>query len=183
MKRIISAGGGDMKRIIVATFAAGMLAGCGSTAPSPATSPDPSVPPSPTTTATGRPTKAVTYSSGAAQVSTTGAEQVVFDAPLDPTRGATYSPGDGFDLWWKNGDQALNVSGDVDSGEVDAFVRVETVPGNGNAYVDSWHTLCDVTLSQYDDEGIAGTFTCKDLPSFSDGDKTVDAQGTFSATA
>lgn len=172
-----------MKRIIVAAFAAGMLAACSGTAPSPATPSDTSVPPSPTTTATGRPTKAVTYSSGAARVSTTGAQQVVFDAPLDPTRDATYAPDDGFDLWWKNGDQALNVSGDIHSGEVDAFVRIETAPGNGNAYVDSWHTLCNVTLSQYDDDGISGTFTCNDLPSFSDGEKTVNAQGTFSATA
>lgn len=172
-----------MKRIIVATFAAAILAGCSSTPPGPAGSSEPSVPPQPTATATGRPTKATNYTSGTAQVTTSGAEQVAFDAPLDPTRGATYAPDDGFDLWWKNGDQALNVSGDVRSGEVDAFVRVETAPGNANAYIDPWHTLCKVTLSQYDDAGIAGAFTCKDLPSFSNAEKTMDTQGTFSATA
>lgn len=145
------------------------------------TSPSPSASPTPTTMATTRPAKAISYTSGTAEVTVDGATQTVFSAPLDPSESSTFAPDDGFDVWWRTGDQALNISGDLKSGEVDAFIRVETAPGNANAYVDSWHTICDITITEFTDTALSGSYSCPDLPSF-DGKTKIDTTGTFSAT-
>lgn len=169
-------------RGFVVLVACGLLAACGGGGGGTEPSASPTPPPSPATTT--RPTKDITYTSGSAEVTLTGGEQVTFSAPLDTSEEATFSRDDGFDVWWRDGDQALNLSGDVEKGEADVFVRVETATG---AYVDPFHTLCEVTVTTNDDTTLAGRFTCDELLMWSgegsEGEeKTVSASGTFSAT-
>lgn len=163
-----------MRTFLVVAACAGLLTACTSSspAPSPASSPP----------ATTRPTQAVTYTSGSAEVTVSGAEQASFTAGLDTARTAEFTTEDGFDVWWRSGEQALNVSGDVESGQVDAFVRVETAVGDTHAYVDPFHTICDVVVTSYTDTNLAGTVSCTDLPAMS-GDPKVNVQATFSASA
>lgn len=165
-----------MRNLLALVACAGLLTACGGTSPSP--SPAPASSPA----AASRPTKAITYTSGSADVTVTGAEQAQFNAGLDTTRGAEFTPDDGFDVWWRSGAQALNVSGDVQSGETDVFVRVETAAGDTHAYVDSFHTICDVVITSYTDTELAGSLTCPELPSFA-GKSTVNVEATFSASS
>ena len=165
-----------MPRILVIALCAGLLAACSSGGSTDATTPVPSP------AATTRPTKDLTYTSGSAEVTVTGDQQASFTAPLDSSRGATFEKDGGFDVWWRSGNQALNVSGDVKSGQVDAFVRVETGTGDEHAYVDSFHNICDITVTEYSDTSLAGTFDCRGLPSWA-GKTKVDATGTFRAAA
>ena len=164
-----------MKKTVMIAAVSVLLAACGGSS-------TPSASPSPSAAATTRPTKDVTYTSGSAEVTVSGAQQSAFSASLDSAESATFTTDDGFDVWWRTGDQALNVSGDLESGEADVFVRVETGPGDANAFIDPFHTICTVTLTEYTDTRLAGTFTCPDMPSF-DGSSEIDANGTFSASA
>lgn len=168
-----------MRKYWVVASAAVFLTACGGSSGG---GPSPSTSPTPTTMATTRPAQAITYTSGTADVTVSGATEAAFTAPLDPDESSTFAPDDGFDVWWRSGDQALNVSGDMKSGKVDAFVRVETAPGNAHAYIDSWHTICTVTITEYTDTKLSGTYSCPDLPSF-DGKTKVNTQGSFNASA
>lgn len=163
-----------MRPFLVIAVCAGLLTACTSS-PAPAPAPESSPP------ATTRPTAAVSYTAGSADVAVTGAEQATFTANVDSAQ-AEFALDDGFDVWWRTGEQALNVSGDVKDGTVDAFVRVETAAGDTHAYVDSFHTICDVVVTAYSETELAGTLSCEDLPAMS-GETKVSVQATFSATA
>lgn len=164
-----------MRKLFALVACAGLLVACSSSGGGGESSPSLS----PSAAATTRPAKEITYTSGTADVALSGGSQVAFAAPLDT---GDFTPDDGFDVWWRSGDTALNVSGDLTSGEVDAFVRIETGPTDAEAFIDPFHTECDVTLTAYSDTELAGTFTCAELPAFA-GKATAGATGTFSATA
>ena len=168
-----------MLRLLALSVCAAVLVACGS---QPAPSPSPTPTPSPATTS--RPTRALAYASGGADVTVTGGEEATLRLPLDAEE-STFSRDGGFDVWYRSGDQALNVSGDVRNGEADVFVRVETGPDH--AYVDSFHNLCDVTVTSYSDTELAGRFTCGGLQPWGGDEGTsppapIDATGTFSAS-
>lgn len=172
-----------MQKFLALAASAGLLVACSSGGGGGSGDTSPS--PSPSAAATTRPTQELTYGAGTADVTATGGENVTFTAQLDPEQ-ATFSPDDGFDVWWRTGGQALNLSGDVKNGEPDVFVRIETAPAPGHAYVDPFHTQCDVTVTTFDDSGLAGTFTCPELLAWGDEESApaqpVGATGTFMAT-
>lgn len=139
-----------------------------------------------------RPTQDLTYSTGSARVTKTATqvagkppvEQVEeFTAPLDPAGTNTFRTSDGFNIFWRTGKQALNVWGDSESGRVSASVRIDLGPGDENAY-SSVGLPCQVVLTQYDDAGIAGSFTCVSMDNLvtPKSTKAIRANGTFTAS-
>lgn len=143
------------------------------------------------TTTTEAATEAVTYTDGSATVEITGGDESAasLELSLDPDGDNALDPEEGdLDIVWVDPDgNSLEVSvtnTGVEEGTLDAFVRVE-VGGPDNPYVDSLHDKCEVEVTALDDTSIEGEFTCQGLAGFGEDntDQTVDAEGTFTATA
>lgn len=166
-----------------ALMALALLSGCADDEPDPADSPEPA----PTLTSEAPPTEPVAFTEGDAEVSVTGDIEETFTATIDETD-SRYEPEDAeHELLWTNADgRVLRLTTTIVDGAVeDAFVAIGA-PGisidDENYFPDAFHTQCEVTVSTATTTEIEGEFTCDDLES-SDGEKTVDATGTFSASA
>jgi hypothetical protein len=130
---------------------------------------------------------------GVATVSVTGDVLENFQVSTDEV--GSYTPGastDAVEAEWESDDlnRLLRLTLDASSpGEVaqgSAFVAIGlggTGIDDGETYFpDAFRDKCQVTVSQLDAAGIAGSFTCTELASV-DGSRTIDAQGTFEAAA
>jgi hypothetical protein len=132
------------------------------------------------------PTAVVAFTTGTAHVALTGDLEEEFDATIDETD-STFDPGNGeHELLWTNAEgRALRLTITASGTTVeDAFVAIGA-PGlsidDELYFPDAFHANCTVKVTKAQPTTIAGSFTCKDLES-ADGTKTVDAEGTFSAS-
>jgi hypothetical protein len=123
------------------------------------------------------------FTTGAAQVTTTGDVARTISATL--TSPGTWTPDTGqLELYYAAaaGDTVL-VRLQVQSSVTDTFVAIGA-PGStiddANYFFDGMHTQCMATISRFDQTGIDGGLSCLDLPNGS-GDMTIDASGSFSA--
>lgn len=135
------------------------------------------------------PTEVVTYRSGSAVVSLTpeggtarclelelktdGYDENQVD-PADRSLDVTYAVDE---------DTKLNVSVSstpLGTGKIDAFVRIDD---GEDAWLDSMHTECTVTLHRLDDKELAGSFTCDSLTAGSADGKPAKVEGSFGAAA
>lgn len=127
--------------------------------------------------------EAFVFSNASADVAT--AEGSFTTSTLDRAESSGYDPSDegslrlaepdgkGILITWKAGTEP-----DVD----DAFVRVDLGSTPEMQFPDGWHTQCTVKIPTRTPDTVAGSFDCKDLPSFSDPDRTLaTASGTFTA--
>ena len=129
------------------------------------------------------PTSDVSYTSGTAQVATTGSVEQSVTAELTPSTSRWTADGH-LELHYSDSSgNTVLVRLRVSSGVDDQFIAVG-VPGSttddATYFPDGGHTQCIATLQRFDSAGLDGTFTCTDVPNFT-GDMTIDATGTFSA--
>ena len=140
--------------------------------------------PIPTSGVLAPPTTDVSFTSGAAQVATTGDVEQSVAAELTPSTSKWTADGQ-LELHYSDSSgNTILVRLRVSSGVDDQFIAVG-VPGSttddATYFPDGGHTQCIATLQRFDSAGLDGTFTCTDVPNFN-GDMTIDATGTFSAT-
>jgi hypothetical protein len=165
-----------------------LLGACGGDTPAvDDTTAAPTPPPTTTSPPPGPLSPDATFTSGTATASTTGDRTESFEAALD-----TEST-NGF-----GGDEDLELEFVASNGWVIRFDFTATGPGAAESdwvavgmpgesiddpeyYFDGFETLCETTITQYDSAGVAGTYTCAELPN-SEGSMTIDVQGAFSAT-
>ena len=180
-----------MTRTRTRMFAAAVLAvglvtaACGDDTPSDDPTDSPTAAPTATTSAT--PTEPVAFTAGDAQVTVSGDVEEEFTASIDETD-STYDPSDGeHELLWTNEEgRALRLTITASGTTVeDAFVAIG-VPGRSiddeDYFPDAFHTQCEVTVTTASPTELEGEFTCEELES-SDGEKSINAEGTFSASA
>lgn len=172
---------------IVALVGLLMLGACGGDTPAvDDTTAPPTPPPTTTTPPPGPLTPDATFTSGSATATTGGDRSESFEAALDT------EAENGF-----GGDEDLELEFVASNGWVIRFDFTATgvgaaesdwvaigMPGDSiddpEYYFDGFETLCDTTITQYDSAGVAGTYTCTELPN-SERSMTIDVQGAFSA--
>jgi hypothetical protein len=168
-------------------------AACGGDEPAPvATTPTTTVAPTtvaPTTTEPSPAGEPVTFTTGTAHVDITGDENVSVDFQLDTGTSNDYDPEDGeAGLTYRGGDDGVlkmtltYVDGALD----DSFIAIGLggeFAGDDNYWYDAFHTQCEVTAEPFTGTptAVRGSFVCDDLEQDSGG--TIDATGTFEATA
>lgn len=128
------------------------------------------------------------YTSGTATAEVTGGRTESFEAALDPEAQdpgfydedfvAVFTAENGWHLRFSFTPVGVGPT-------EDDFVEVG-IPGGGISdpefYYDRFEE-CETTLTQFDSAGVAGTYTCIDLPNAEEPDtQTIDVQGTFSVT-
>lgn len=125
------------------------------------------------------------YLFGSAEVNVESSQGNFTATGLDPIDDSGYDPADegtlevsdpdgkGVIITWDAGTEA-NVE--------NAFVRVDFGRTPDMQYPDMVHTQCKVTVPTRTPDGVAGSFTCTDLPNFGNSDQTLaSASGTFTA--
>ena len=127
------------------------------------------------------------FTSGTASVTVTGDRTESFEGALDPEGGHGFDGDDDLELDYVS-DQQWSIRFDFTPkgvGPAESDWIAIGMPGQSiddpEYYYDGFETLCDTTLTQADESGVAGTFTCTDLPNTAE-DRTIDVEGTFSAT-
>ncbi|MCA1726917.1 MAG: hypothetical protein LC722_04500 [Actinobacteria bacterium] len=127
------------------------------------------------------------FTSGTASVTVTGDRTESFEGALDPEGGHGFDGDEDLELdyqseqgWSIRLDFTPTGEGPAESDWVAVGMPGQTID-DPEYYYDGFETLCDTTLTQADSNGVAGTFTCTDLPNTAE-DKTIDVEGTFSAS-
>lgn len=129
-----------------------------------------------------------TYTGGTASVEVTGDRTESFEAELDTEAENGFGDDEDFELEFVAGNGWVIrfdfTPAGVGPAEEDwlAIGMPGTSIDDPEYYFDGFETQCDTTLTQYDSTGVAGTFTCEDLPNAEE-TKTVDAEGSFEVTA
>lgn len=166
-----------------------LTAACGGDDPvTPATTAPttPSVAPSPSPTVS-EAAEPVEFTTGTADFTITGDENVTINALLDTAQFNAYDPEDQeADLEFLGGDDGLLRMTLTFEGETlsDAFIAIGlggSTVGDENYYYDAFHGQCEVTTDPFDGVEINGSFTCDDLPE--ENEETIDVEGTFSVQA
>ncbi len=128
----------------------------------------------------------VTFTQGEASVDVTGDRTESFTATVDDE--STFDPEDNeHDLLFVDADgNALRVTVQlVDGADESPFVAVG-LPGTSlfdeNYFPDAFNSKCDVEVTSASPTAIEGSFSCEQLER-GDGQETIDATGTFSASA
>lgn len=130
----------------------------------------------------------ITYTRGEAEVEVSGAQDVTFTATLESAESG-FDPEDSqANLEYRSGEgQLLRLTLTFDEESLsDAFLAVG-LGGDSIAdeeyYPDAFHTQCAVTIESFDQTSVEGVFTCTEIPSAVDEDKTISTNGSFSASA
>ena len=129
---------------------------------------------------TGNFTATACYESGTAHVEESGGLTDTLDLPLNAVNAIAYFPNGVLSLSYiKPPQDTLVISTDAKAGQaLTTTVRIV----RGTTYYDSSGTQCKINVTKVDKTGAAGTFTCTGLQAVA-GQQTINAKGSFSATA
>lgn len=131
-------------------------------------------------------TPGAVYTTGTATANVTGNRTETFEAALDSDAEIGFGDDEDFEIdfvnpegWMIRLDFTPPASG---TGQADdAWVAIG-MPGSSIAdpeyYYDAFETQCETTLTQFDAAGVAGSYSCDELPNGEE--QTIDVQGTFS---
>jgi hypothetical protein len=140
-----------------------------------------------TTATTTTPAPPGAFSTGEASVQVTGDVEAEFTAPIDVGESVYNEEDSEHDLLFLAEDgNALRVTVQAPEGvDEEPFIGIG-LPGTSlfdeNYFPDQFNTRCEVELTTATPTAIEGSFRCNDLDR-GDGEQTIDAVGTFSASA